>query len=225
MVVARVVACLAVSALAGCYSTSIAQTPSTVPPGKARFGVGLEVDGAAVSNNGGLSPELSLRVGVLDRLDVGVKTTLQSVEAQVKAQLLRGDFDLSLALSGATSRDEDDDKLIEESAPNYEWMRSTRLMLIAGQRIADSTDLVLMGDGQFGLRSATYDGRFETHFAGVGGGVGVLFKGVFLPEVVVTHFIAGEHPMFDALQAGDTRIQFTVTALLGGEEKEKAQPP
>jgi hypothetical protein len=36
---------------------------------------------------------------------------------------------------------------------------------------------------------------------------------------VVTQFIEGENPAHPAVQAGDTRIQFTVTALLGAEDE------
>jgi hypothetical protein len=185
-----------------------------------RGGIGMAVSGR-VSKFAGLSPELSLRAGLIDRLDVGIKTTFQSLEGQVKGQLVRGDFDLSLALCGALNRDVDD-HLFGESSARYQQMRIARLMVLAGQRLADSIDLVLMGDGQYGVRGGT---QWHEHFVGVGGGLGVLLKGraQFLPEIVVTQFVKGEAPAHPGLQAGDTRIQFTVTGLVGGNDDERAR--
>jgi hypothetical protein len=218
MLAVRLFAFLALSVLAGCYSTSIAQTPSTVAPGKVRGGVGMSVNGST-TGSAGLSPELSMRVGVLDRVDLGLKTNLQSFEGQVKGQIVRGDFDLSLAVSAALSRDQDA-SLFDESGAKYDWTRSGRLMLIAGQRVFDSIDLVVMGDGQYGVRSGESGNAWSERFVGVGGGLGVLFKGPaqFLPEIVVTQFVEGQNPAHPAVQAGDTRVQFTVTALLGAED-------
>jgi hypothetical protein len=212
--------------LTGCFSSSIAQTPGTVPQGKFRVGVGVAATDTAVSDDAGMAPELSVRFGVHDRVDVGLKTNLMSIEAQVKGHLLRGDFDMSLAVSGATGRDDDDDLLVDEGGANAgvpETMHSGRVMLLTGTRLGPSVDLVLMADSILGIRVAPggdADTTSRTYRCiGVGGGIGILIKGSsqFLPEVVFTHFLDGNPPMTaEAFRQGDTRIQFTVTGLLGG---------
>jgi hypothetical protein len=204
--------------LVGCFSHSIAQTPSTVSPGEVRFGLGYGVLGTTQSNTAGLAQDVSLRVGVLDRVDIGVKTGLANIEAGMKAQLVRGELDLAVALSGGASYDADG--VVDEGT----WVahRSGRAMVLAGQALSSRFDLVFAADGtwheQRGQIEFTPAGGYTV---GVGAGLGVLFKGSvqFMPEIVLEHFIAGDLPdVARELQRGDTLIQFTVTGLFGGAD-------
>jgi hypothetical protein len=65
-----------------CYSASLLQEPVPLAPGKARFGVGMEV-GYAVA-----TPSVSLRYGVLPRTELRAKVALGGGEAGVNVLVL-----------------------------------------------------------------------------------------------------------------------------------------
>jgi len=218
------------SSAAGCFSTSIAQAPRTVPAGELQVGLGGGIVAWTEHESAQLVPECALRYGLADGLELGAKTTLASLEAQAKVQLARGDFDLSTAVSGAASKDPDTDGYYDEYPDEYDGIVSGRAMLLVGQRMGRRLSLVLMGDALVGRRggveSDTEQAWKET-FVGVGGGLGMLFHGSIdlLPEIVVTHFVEGDAPDFvESFHAGDTSIQLTVTAMFGGTGRDERAP-
>ena len=88
-------------ACGGCPSFSTLQTPRTVPEGELRFAA-LAGGAGALSDEEGPGPrsaqfELSVRYGLSDRIDVGVKLYSLGIEAGVKWLMLRGPIDIAIA--------------------------------------------------------------------------------------------------------------------------------
>jgi len=208
--------------LAGCFSTSIAQMPEALPAGEGQFGVGVGLATSRRSEQVALAPEISARYGVVERLELAAKTNFTHVEGQLKGQLIDGDFDLSLALAAATSKDPDTDSIFDEDADHFDRMLSGRALLLAGQRLGSGVDLVVVGSGLIGKRSARefgYGQAWHGRFAGVGGGVGILLRGraCFMPEFVFTRIVAGAAPDFvESLRQGDVIVQVALTGMVGG---------
>ena len=89
----------------GCISNSVAQSASTLPQGQMRGGLGGGVVLAQPDSAfEGVPTEVSMRFGLLDRFDVGLKLSLLMLEVEPKVQLLRGPFDLSLAAAAGGQR-------------------------------------------------------------------------------------------------------------------------
>ena len=90
---------LAVVALGGCPSPAIYGTARTIPAGQLQHTIAVEAVGVAAS--GGFFyptlPTYALRVGLGSRVDLGIRAgNLTSLGADLKLNLLRGFFDLSL---------------------------------------------------------------------------------------------------------------------------------
>jgi hypothetical protein len=88
----------------GCPSFSTLQTPRTVPKGKVREAIGVEI--VRLRTNDGSRYTVPLvevggRYGVSDRVDIGGKFSyaffLLSAEAGLKVQLVRGPLDIAVA--------------------------------------------------------------------------------------------------------------------------------
>jgi hypothetical protein len=95
-----VVVPVALLALTGCPSLSTMQTPSTVPKGQIRFGVGLEGVGFAEADGSSVTVpqnEISVRYGASDDIDLGAKLYFLGMEVGAKYQFLRGVLDAAFA--------------------------------------------------------------------------------------------------------------------------------
>jgi hypothetical protein len=90
--------------MTGCPSLSTMQTPSTVPKGEVRFGIGLEGVGYSETKSSGSTDsvalpqfEFSARYGVTDDIDIAAKLYLLGAEVGGKYQFLKGDFEAAVA--------------------------------------------------------------------------------------------------------------------------------
>jgi hypothetical protein len=94
-----VVGILGLLFLAACPSLSTLQTPSTVPKGDIRFGIGAEAIGISSGSESVTLPqiEFNARYGLTDNLDIGAKLYLVGVEGGIKYQFLRGPLDIAVA--------------------------------------------------------------------------------------------------------------------------------
>ena len=84
-----------------CASLSTMQTAAVVPEGEIRWAIaatGTGGDGAHVSASAEPNFEASVRYGVAENVDIGLKLNLLGAQVGAKYQFLRGDFDLSLGL-------------------------------------------------------------------------------------------------------------------------------
>ncbi len=93
---------VAVAAASGCASFSAMQTAHTVAEGEVRYAVSLQGVGGGGAPLSSFEPgvEGSVRYGIAEDWDVGLKLHLLGAQAGAKVQLMRGDFDLALALEG-----------------------------------------------------------------------------------------------------------------------------
>jgi len=95
---------LALLVLSGCPSLSTMQTPSTVPKGELRYGVGLEGVGYSETKSGDGPSTVSLpqfevnaRYGITDNIDIGAKAYLIGAEVGGKYQFAKGTFEAAVA--------------------------------------------------------------------------------------------------------------------------------
>ena len=87
--------------LNACASLSTMQTAAVVPEGEVRWAIaatGTGADGAHVSASAEPNFEASIRYGVAENFDIGLKLDLLGAQVGAKYQFLRGDFDLSLGI-------------------------------------------------------------------------------------------------------------------------------
>ncbi len=91
----------AISALAGCTSPNTYATARTVAPGSVTHSLAFEGVGYTGSQGTGALPVLptyALRAGIVDRVDLGLRVgSLTELGADVKVNVLRGDFDVAIA--------------------------------------------------------------------------------------------------------------------------------
>lgn len=87
-------AALAVTALAGCPSTSVYRTADPVPKGAWQVGIGADLGGIADTEQETRSPtgnlEVSVRGGVADNVDIGIKLYTVGLELNGTWRLAKG---------------------------------------------------------------------------------------------------------------------------------------
>lgn len=97
--------------LAGCYPVTRVQIPRTTPAGKLHGALGL-----AISSTGPVrpSPDLALRFGLSDRIDLGMRLRVSAFEIGPKIQLVRDSVEVSVAPAFLVAQDRD--SLYDEQA-------------------------------------------------------------------------------------------------------------
>jgi hypothetical protein len=142
--VSLVVVTFALFVLAGCPSLSTMQTPSTVPKGDVRFGVGFEGIGYKDASGSVTLPqtEFSARYGVTDDIDVGAKLYFLGAELGAKYQFLHGDFEASVAPAVAyISVSSDTSDSSGNSATTKVSVAYIHLPLLLGYKVSDTIEL------------------------------------------------------------------------------------
>jgi opacity protein-like surface antigen len=141
-------ACLVAALAAGC-GAGLYQTAETLPPGEVRVVLGgafvgnelVEQRGVKIYN---FQPDLSVRVGVADGVDVGLSSfMLGGLLADVKWRFLPADWNFALALRGGFAAGFDVDQ------PDREWFLHVPIGLIASYRFDFVTPYVSLGYGFF----------------------------------------------------------------------------
>ena len=87
--------------LNACASLTTMQTAAVVPEGEVRWAIaatGTGADGAHVSSSAEPNFEASIRYGIADNVDIGLKLDLLGAQVGAKYQFVSGTFDLSLGI-------------------------------------------------------------------------------------------------------------------------------
>lgn len=96
--------CLLAVLLAGCYPVTGLQGPRTTPAGRLHGAVAFAV---SPTGNPNPTPDVSLRYGLSDRVDVGMRMRMAAFEAGPKIQLVRDDVEVSFAPVLLVASDQD----------------------------------------------------------------------------------------------------------------------
>jgi hypothetical protein len=211
---------LALVLLSGCPSLSTLQTPSTVPKGHTRFGIGAEAVHFSDTNDDNGSSftldidtfpqlEFSARYGLTDDIDIGAKLYALGVELGLKYQFLRGPLDIAIA--PAASYATLDSGGGEDSRVHIVYLHAP---LLLGYNVSDS---VTLGFGPKLLLAAAIGSTDATDTGVFAGGVVLAGGFVNLPLRVGNAFwIAPEINVYTPI--GESRLiwQGGLVFLFGG---------
>lgn len=215
----------------GCYPVGELQGPTVLQPGQLRVGMS-----AALTNFPGhadVNPrvvpttEFGLRLGLIDRVDLGVRVTPASAEAGVKLQLVRadelGEVDVSLAPAAIYATDFD---VIEEflddrsTRPRRVTVLAARMPVFLGLRAGRGAEPWIAVTPHVGSRRP---GDHGTLFLALGGSVGIDLRGegsstVVQPQLSVLVPLAGSEAESDTtagprLGAGDPRVMIQLNVF------------
>jgi hypothetical protein len=143
--------------LGSCYPMSTLQEPQTLKPGKVRVTVQARAGGSVKEPWTPVLPDLSLRVGVHDRLEVQAGGTPIAGRFGLKALLVDWES-LMVAIvptyQAAQVYEDADDALDEQFLPHY-VVQTAIVPVIAGIHVSTHADVLLGADVHAGRRKVT----------------------------------------------------------------------
>lgn len=171
---------LATILLSGCISFSTLQSVETLDPGTVSFSGGMSILGTEEDNFGAL-PELGMRVGLTNRVDVGAKLFLPlAVFVDAKIELIQRPITVSLDLGYSTFT------LRSGTGETKNQTNGFYPMLMAGQKhwYVGVKPMIIQTEGELNLFGSSTTYTAATWFATdlvMGAVIGNRFR--ILPEV------------------------------------------
>jgi hypothetical protein len=99
----------------GCYPVTRFTTPTVLEPGMVQAAAAVATNGAT-----GAAPDIAVRGGVAENIEIGVRVRPVALEVGGKFQLVRGALEVSVAPGVLVARDADIDHLFDEwQSPEY----------------------------------------------------------------------------------------------------------
>jgi hypothetical protein len=220
--------CLAVAVLAGCYPVTRVQGPRTTPTGKLNAAIAL---GVRPTGEPDPTPDIALRVGLADRVDLGVRLRLKAVEIGPKIQLVRDAVEVSIAPAFLAAADEDhtfDETTTTEDNVNVIASRTSVYVGTNAGKPVSAFIAPTLDVGERTFRGAEA-GEYRTLLLAPGVLSGVMFAlnpsvrvllelGLLFPAGgvdKVTPYANDEYIYQTKLGPGDTRIELGVALMLG----------
>ena len=204
------------------------QVPRTVPPGRAQGAVGLALSQPADPT---LTTDLAFRVGVLDRVDFGMRFRPQAFELGPKIELVRDAVEVSIAPAVLAGKEEPDPVFTEyQTASNTVSILAARASVYVGSNVDHRFAVFVAPTVDAGRR--TFSADEKPHTAALLA-PGVLSGMLFSPQQSV-HLLLELGLLFPTGGAGqvgdgafkeqllfgpgDTRMEITVALVFGSFE-------
>jgi hypothetical protein len=224
-------ACLICALVAGCYPVTRMQGPRTTPAGSVHGAVGLAV---SARDEPAATPDVALRYGLTDRIDVGVRARVAAVEVGPKFQLVRDDVEVSIAPAFVAALDRDE--FVEEGAPGNSKILAGRTTVYVGSSMDQDVAYFVAPTIDIGKRTYVEDAERDPQHVdlllvpGVLGGV--LFSthssvrillelGLLFPvggRAKVTPWTNDDYKFQTSLGPGDTRLEVGMALLFGSND-------
>jgi hypothetical protein len=214
---------IACALLTGCYSVTGLQVPRTTPAGKLNVGAALGATPGVKPIDPKPTLDLALRVGLSDRVDIGLRVRAGEIDIGPKLQLVRSDVEVSVASSVLAADDEYSFASGHEVHGDVAKVPGTRTSVYVGSNL-DNTVSVFGAVGlDVGAREFEQEGYHDLLLAPrVLGGVvlspnhevHVLIElGLLVPAGGTRTITEGGQVYQTQLGPGDTRIEISVAFL------------